>query len=227
MLQSLGRYRPPPGRVVLPDVCCDIAIADGRLFFTGALTQARPSQHVGKEIVLLRIGIAMQREILGVPLAELTDRVVPLDELNRSLVREVVQRLETNKLNEAFGGVPAIMADARFVTAARALANGRSVGDAAARVALGARQLDRLFADRVGVSPKMFARIVRFRRAAFAARGGTPLAIAAAEAGYADQPHFTREVRALTGRPPLGLLPAMADVASVQDVASWRDVGCT
>lgn len=226
MLQSLGRYRPPPGRVVLPDVCCDVAIVGGRLLFSGALTHARPSPHVGQDVVLLRIGIATQRKILGAPLAELTDRSVPLDELNRALERDIVQRIEVDRLHETFGGVPTDKADARFVTAANALAAGCSVGDAAVRVELGARQLDRLFADRVGVSPKMFARIVRFRRAVFAARGGTPLAIVAAEAGYADQSHFTREVRALTSRPPQALLPAMADVASVQDVASWINVGC-
>jgi AraC-like DNA-binding protein len=227
MLQSLGRYRPPPGRLVLPDVCCDVAIVGGRLFFSGPLTHARPARHVGQDVVLLRIGIVAQREILGVPLAELTDRLVALEDLNRALARDIVQRFEVDRLGEAFGGVPAGQTDARFLTAANALAAGCSVGDAAARVALGARQLDRLFADRVGVSPKMFTRIVRFRRAAIAARGGVPLATAAAEAGYADQSHFTREVRALTGRPPLALLPAMADVASVQDVASWRDVGCS
>jgi AraC-like DNA-binding protein len=227
MLQSLGRYRPPPGRVVLPDVCCDVSIVRDRLIFSGPLTHAQPSPHVGQDVVLLRIGIATQREILGVPLAELTDHVVPLEELNSALARDIVQRLEAQQLQEAFGGVCVRAVDARFVTAARALAAGCSVGAAAERVALGARQLDRLFADRVGVSPKMFARIVRFRRAAIAARSGAPLATAAAEAGYADQSHFTREVRALTGRPPLELLPAMADVASVQDVASWRDVGCS
>jgi AraC-like DNA-binding protein len=72
----------------------------------------------------------------------------------------------------------------------------------------------------------MFTRIVRFRRAVVAARGGAALAAAAAEAGYADQSHFTREVRSLTGRSPLALLPDTADVASVQDITSWRDVGC-
>jgi len=53
------------------------------------------------------------------------------------------------------------------------------------------------------VSPKLFARIVRFRRAVFAARLGAPLAVAAAENAYADQSHFTKEAHALTNRSTL------------------------
>jgi AraC-like DNA-binding protein len=189
MLQSLGRYRPPPGRLV----------------------------YVGQDVVLLRIGIAAAREILQIPLSDLTDLVVPLNEVNQSLARELAQRFETGRLVGAFDRVPPSSVDARFLTAARALARRRSVGAAAAQVALTERHLERLFNDRVGVSPKLFARIVRFRRAVFAARLGAPLAVAAAENAYADQSHFTREAHALTNRSPRSLLPGLANVASVQD----------
>ena len=97
---------------------------------------------------------------------------------------------------------------------------------AAARVALTERQLERVFRDRAGVTPKQFTRIVRFRKALFAARAGAPLVVAAAESGYADQAHFTREAQALTGCAPRALLPRTGDVASVQDARKWRDVGC-
>ena len=223
MLQSLGRFQPPPGRLVLPDVCCDVTFARGRQFFTGPMTHARASLHVGHDIVILRIGVTAARQLLQVPLSELTDLTVPLEEINRSLARELAERFETGRLVESFAQRALTTADTRFAAAARRLARGCSVQAAAAVVALSERQLERLFNDQAGVTPKMFARIVRFRRAIIAARQGTSLAEAAAAHGYADQSHFTREVRALTDRSPRSLLP---DVASVQDATSWRNVGC-
>lgn len=226
MLQAIGQYRFPPGRLILPDVCCDVAIVDGRQFFSGPMTRARLATHVGQDVVLLRVGVSAAREILEVPLAELTDLVVPLDEVNKSLARELAERFETGRLAGAFGVVAKRSVDSRFVTAARILTRGHSVRSAAVRVGFTERHLERLFNDRVGVAPKLFARIVRFRRAVIAARLGTPLAVAAVDNGYADQSHFTREVRAFTDRSPRALLPRIANVASVQDPASWRDVGC-
>jgi hypothetical protein len=48
MLQGLGRFRPRPGRLILPDVCCDVTIVGGRPFLTGPMTRARLSRHVGQ-----------------------------------------------------------------------------------------------------------------------------------------------------------------------------------
>jgi AraC-like DNA-binding protein len=226
MLQSVGRFTFPAGRLILADVCCDVSVVDGRAFLTGAMTHARPARVVEREVLLLRIGIPHAREWLRVPLAELTDLVVPLDEIDRELVFDVERFVEGAQASDAPRTAPAHARDLRLATAARALANGEPVRAAAARVALTERHLERMFRDRVGVTPKLFTRITRFRNAVFAARAGVPLATAAAESGYADQAHFTREVQALAGRSPRALLPHTGDVASVQDAARWRDVGC-
>jgi AraC-like DNA-binding protein len=50
--------------------------------------------------------------------------------------------------------------------------------------------------------------VSRFRIALALVRAGAPLAAAAAEAGYADQAHMTREMAALAGRPPGALRAA-------------------
>ena len=72
-----------------------------------------------------------------------------------------------------------------------------------ARSGLGERQLRRRFAAAVGYGPKTFARVARFRdRRSALVRAGAPLAAAAAEAGYADQAHMTREIAGLAGRTP-------------------------
>lgn len=78
-----------------------------------------------------------------------------------------------------------------------------SLGALAAQHGVGASTLLRRMRTATGLTPKQFTRIVRFRVAALRLidRGVTS-GQAAAGGGYADQPHFTHEVRALTGLTP-------------------------
>lgn len=59
--------------------------------------------------------------------------------------------------------------------------------------------------DAFGYGPSVLRRVLRFRMALRLAARGTPFATVAARAGYADQAHLAREVRALAGV-PLGRL---------------------
>ena len=71
---------------------------------------------------------------------------------------------------------------------------------------IGERQLERRFLARVGVTPKFFARVVRFKaaqqlaRSAWGQRAGW--AGVASQAGYCDQAHLIRDFGALAGLPP-------------------------
>jgi AraC-like DNA-binding protein len=179
------------------------------------MTHGKPSQYVGQEVLLLQIAPANARRLLGVPVSELTDRVIPLEDVSRTLARELAQRLEAERLAELVRPLPTEHVGARFAAAAEALSRGCPVRDVAARVALSERQLERLVYEHAGMAPKLFARIARFRRAVMAARAGAPFAAAAALHGYADQAHFSRDARAFTGRAPQALLP---NVGNLQDV---------
>lgn len=65
------------------------------------------------------------------------------------------------------------------------------------------------FRDRIGLSPKMYARIFRFRRLLGLLHAGLPsLAEAAVETGYYDQPHMTADFRELTGLTPRAFVAA-------------------
>ena len=65
------------------------------------------------------------------------------------------------------------------------------------------------FRDQIGVPPKLYARIVRFRQALAMVESGTgPLSDVALAAGYYDQPHFNADFRELTGLSPRELLIA-------------------
>lgn len=64
------------------------------------------------------------------------------------------------------------------------------------------RQARRLFTLAVGYGPATYRRILRLQRAIALAPATATLAELAVAAGYSDQPHLTRECRALTGLTP-------------------------
>jgi AraC-like DNA-binding protein len=78
---------------------------------------------------------------------------------------------------------------------------GRPIAEVADTVGLSDRQLHRRSLVAFGYGPKVLARILRLRRALALARDGSSFARASVEAGYADQAHLAREVRALAGAP--------------------------
>ncbi len=85
---------------------------------------------------------------------------------------------------------------------------GSSVAELSRTLALSERALRRRFDHAIGYGPKRLDRILRFRRFLhLAAQPRTDgLAAAAAELGYADQSHLTRECRELAGLTPAALL---------------------
>jgi AraC-like DNA-binding protein len=94
------------------------------------------------------------------------------------------------------------------VTAAVGLI-GRAAGDvrvehAAAVAGTSRRHLERLFAEQVGVGPKVFARLVRFQSAAARLMGEPvlPLAAVSGDSGYFDQSHMIRDFLTFAGTSP-------------------------
>jgi methylphosphotriester-DNA--protein-cysteine methyltransferase len=78
------------------------------------------------------------------------------------------------------------------------------VHDLAAAVGRGPRRLERLFREHVGLAPKVLLRVARLQGVLRAVRAGRvrSWALAAADGGYADQAHLTREFLALAGCTP-------------------------
>jgi AraC-like DNA-binding protein len=74
------------------------------------------------------------------------------------------------------------------------------------RLGLSARQFHRRCLPAFGYGPRHLARVLRLGQALDQARAGVPLAMVAADGGYADQAHLSREVRALTGTTASALL---------------------
>jgi len=77
------------------------------------------------------------------------------------------------------------------------------VDDLCARFGVSERTLQRLLHKRIGLGPKWLIRRRRLQEAADRLRdSGAELAGIAAELGYADQAHFTRDFRTATGMTP-------------------------
>ncbi len=90
------------------------------------------------------------------------------------------------------------------VIAAAALDRGTSVGRAAALTGLSDRRLRSEFRAELGMSPKRYARLRRFESAVACVRSRSPrrLSDVAADLGYADQSHMTRDFAEFAGVTP-------------------------
>lgn len=162
---------------------------------------------------------------LGVPAEELADAHVPLDALDTRLAAHVAGALGASaRPADKLAALSALLAARRGTLAApdplvrsvvTALGAGPArVAELAQRAAISERQLQRRFHAHVGYGPRTLHRVLRFQRALrwlehAPAADGT-LAQLAADAGYADQAHLTRETRALAGLTPAQLRARLA-----------------
>lgn len=80
------------------------------------------------------------------------------------------------------------------------------VGVLAEALGLSVDGLEKRFRRLVGASPKQLAAILRLRRALGSHRKGAPLTRVALDAGYYDQAHFNRHVKAVLGVSPRAFL---------------------
>ncbi|MES2989094.1 MAG: helix-turn-helix domain-containing protein [Pseudomonadota bacterium] len=85
---------------------------------------------------------------------------------------------------------------------ARAILTSHSVAELATATGLQHRALQRWFATHIGMPPRSYLRLLRFRDAIGAVHNKETLADTAAAHGYADQAHMARDFRALAGVPP-------------------------
>ena len=91
------------------------------------------------------------------------------------------------------------------------------------------KALERLFEERLGMTPKRALRVARFNRAlhtlqrSASARGA--LSRVAHEAGYADQAHFSREFLDLVGLTPSAFLAQRFTIATVTEPARGKRLG--
>jgi AraC-like DNA-binding protein len=173
----------------------------------GPDTRAHVFRHDGgTEMTGLRMAPGHGPVVLGVSADELLDTRVPLEDLwGAATVRRLTDALSGGAVVETLEdaverrSVPDARDDLMIEHVVALARAGTSIRSIAAEVGLSTRQLQRRSVAAFGYGPKMLVRILRLQRALQLSKSGSSKVDVAVEAGYADQPHLSRDVRELAG----------------------------
>jgi AraC-like DNA-binding protein len=218
---------------ILPNACIDIVVyrsdpsrGEGvaaivapprRSYVVGSTLRDFVVRSIGWRHV---IGASLRPEgvqpLLGMPAAVIADRVALLDDIIGPAAATIEDRVLSAAPERTLDTLGEVLVERRRASgppnalierAVRSVrrARGRQRIDAlAADLNLSPRRLERHFLTHVGLSPKLFSRLVRFDRTVrhLASRGTATWADFASAHGYADQAHFINEFREFAGVPP-------------------------
>lgn len=173
------------------------------------------------------------RALFGMPTGALWNTSVELDEVARGVGNELWERLQSaGSWRERFAACNRVLLRLSASAAPDAVAGelrrawrlldasagAVSVSQLAGEVGWSRQHLARRFSEEFGLSPKLAGRVIRFdraRRALESAGEAVTVARVAAECGYFDQAHLSRDFTDLAGCTPTELLAG--DLPSVQD----------
>jgi AraC-like DNA-binding protein len=184
---------------VLPDGCADLVfdLTEGEAMVVGTMTKPLVLPPLDRRFFGVRFRPGRAAAFLRLPLAEITDARVPLQDVWKSwsgelsipaIESELIRRLRPDR-------------DARVDAAIERIAAGAGrVDDIARDIGISRQHLARQFQHHVGVSPKTFARVMRFRR--LLADERDDWTARAARHGYYDQSHLIADFRELAGTTP-------------------------
>jgi AraC-like DNA-binding protein len=217
---TLDVQQPPAELTVLPDGLTDLTFdvgAEPAAYVTGPLTRPETYRH---ERPVSLLGVSLQPgaavSVLGIDVVALPDGWTPLSEVIGPVAGELAERIAAAEPVQPRLAVVDTFLAARLRGAAaddrvrQALdtildrSGDIEVEQVARDSAASPRHLGRLFDTWVGISPKRFARIVRVQAALrlLLESPDRDLADLAADLGFADHAHLTREIRALAGEAP-------------------------
>lgn len=217
---------------VLPDGCVEIVfdLKDKFLTYSADNTTIEQPRSIVAGQLTSRImigpsgdtemfGIRLQPNaafsILGIPMYEIRDRIVDLaDVMTVEFESTIFDRLSTATSFEE----RIVIFESMFIHHEKALADREltecltlmigsdgavPVSKCAERLGWSERRLERIFLEQVGVGPKLYSRIVRFKSFLNAVESGRPsLPDRALAAGYHDQSHMIRDFRHFAGTTP-------------------------
>ncbi|MCA9694311.1 MAG: AraC family transcriptional regulator [Myxococcales bacterium] len=186
---------------------------------TRPLVLHHPEVHRVIGLQLHPLGVPM---LLGLPLRALNDRVVALADVLQSGRDELVERCvdartPTQALARAIAWLrarlrsvePRLDPVTRWAVEQIERGRGQLATTTLQRASgYGATRFRDRFVDVMGIGPKVYARLVRFRRLLDELAPDVPLAQLAHAAGLVDQAHLNREFRQFSGQTPTEILAA-------------------
>ena len=182
---------------------------DGRTvssFLVGMWDKPALTEHDGEAHgVQIDVPPAVAYALVGGRMDELTNRVVDVNELD---VLNVERLLETggaaaaDELALAMQRGPSVSREVDWVYTQLTGHPSTRISTLADEIGWSRGHLVDRFRREVGLTPKRFARVVRFRSAVDRLATAGSLATVAAECGYADQSHLTHEFREMAGATP-------------------------
>jgi AraC-like DNA-binding protein len=193
-------------------------------FVSGVQDRSTHTRHAGiQEGIGVHLNALGVSQLLGVAGAELANRCVALDEILGHGAETLMDQLSgvatpsrrvalvEATLVERLGAAPILSPEVVWAwgtLCSRPLAR---IADLAAEVGWSRTRLASRFSEQIGISPKRFARVVRFEGARrHLAKGSSSLAEVATRAGYYDQAHLNRDISALAGCTPAELAGELA-----------------
>jgi AraC-like DNA-binding protein len=209
---------PLAGVVLVVSLGPDMHI-DGRptgSFVAGVWDRPTVTGHYGEQAgYQLYLDLMGARQLLKIPVGELANKMVALEDVLGSFAielterlaaardaterHEIAQRLLISRFSEEGAAAPEIKyALARL----RATHGAVGIETLAGEIGWSRRHFAARFRSATGLPPKALGRLIRVEHAAQRLRAGDPLADIAFSAGYADQSHFNRDFRQLVGCTP-------------------------
>lgn len=213
-----------PARV-LPDGCVDVVWVQEQLLVAGPATGAvLVPASPGVQPFGVRLSIGAVEAVLGVPAQHLRDLDVPFAAVRSGLLPARVAKAARGGARSGLRTLVVEVARSQAAStpdllvreAVRRLDRPHArLHEVARELGVGERQLRRRFDRSVGYGWRTLSRVRRLQRV-LSANEQSPapsLAHLAITAGYADQAHMSREVRALSGLTPRALLASGAHAA--------------
>ena len=208
---------------VVPDGNIDLQWIDGVLRIAGPDRQVNV-EHLqpGATVIGLRFRVGAARNWLRVDASEIADTRLPLGDFwgsaadrlgdfvgDAATMKEAAERIETALAARMPVAAPPDKASRAIFSLLRRhrLSENRNISWLGEAVGMSERTLRRRCHHVFGYGPKRLGRVFRFQRFLGLARGGpATLADLAAEAGYADQAHLTRDAQRMAALTPLSIL---------------------
>jgi AraC-like DNA-binding protein len=225
---------------IYPDGCCELiahrkhpmhALDAARgwrqqercLFAAQQRSAIRLSARSDVDCIGVRLQPAASALLFEVSLADLRDRIVDLASMDPELSRGYAAAALQPDLDTSVADVwkllehrfAPLQIDQRIETAVGCLeiSDGcRQVAHIISESGMSPRSFQIAFQEQVGLSPKEFARILRLQATIrMLDEGERPVSQVAADSGFSDQAHATREVRRVTGTTPARLRNALRE----------------